>query len=134
MSDAAEIINMVEDADGTFKASTIEHNERIARGVIPKALKLIGKVPFVSDVVAAYFAARDDDTPMRAKATLMAAVAYFVLPVDMVPDFLVGLGFADDATVLATAMAVMGSHVKEKHRGMARRALRIPEKVKADAE
>ncbi len=129
MSDVAEIINMVEDADGTFKASTIEHNERTARGMIPKLMKVLGRVPFAQDLVSAYFAARDSETPTRAKAILMAAVAYFVMPFDVLPDVILGLGFTDDATVLATALGVVGMHVKEKHRGMARRILRIPEKV-----
>ncbi|MGH1421964.1 MAG: YkvA family protein [Hyphomonas sp.] len=129
MSDVAEIINTVEDADGTFKASTIEHNERLARGVIPKVLRLLGRVPFADDLVAAYFAARDSDTPKKAKAVLMAAVAYFVLPIDALPDVILGLGFTDDAAVLATALGAVGTHVKDKHRGMARRILRIPEKV-----
>lgn len=45
----------------------------------------------------------------------------------MLPDVLVGLGFTDDAAVLATALSVVGAHVKERHRVMARRLLRLPE-------
>lgn len=132
MSDVAEIINMVEDADGTFKASTIEHNERVARGVIPKLMRVLGRVPFADDLVSAYFAARDSETPTKAKAVLMAAVAYFVMPIDVLPDVILGLGYTDDAAILATALGLMGTHIKEKHRGMARRILRIPEKVTED--
>jgi len=60
-------------------------------------------------------------------AVLFAAAAYFVMPADLVPDVVVGLGFTDDATVLATALSVVGAHVKERHRAMARRLLRLPE-------
>ncbi len=69
---------------------------------------------------------------MRAKAVLFAAVAYFVTPMDMLPDFITGLGFTDDATVLATALGLVGMHVKETHRAAARRLLRVPEPVKED--
>ena len=52
------------------------------------------------------------------------------MPIDLLPDFLAGLGFTDDATVLATALGIVGMHVKDVHRGMARRLLRLPEPVK----
>jgi uncharacterized membrane protein YkvA (DUF1232 family) len=59
-------------------------------------------------------------------------VAYFVMPVDMLPDVIAGLCFTDDATVLATALGVVGAHVKERHRAMARRLLRLPEPIGDD--
>jgi len=49
------------------------------------------------------------------------------------PDVLAGLGFTDDATVLATALGVVGMHVKERHRAMARKVLRLPEPVRDPA-
>lgn len=129
MSDAAEIINTIQDENGTFRPLNVEH-ERIARGFIPKLLRVVGRVPFADDLAAAYYAARDPDTPMKAKGVLFAAVAYFVLPVDVVPDVILGLGFTDDATVLATALGIVGMHVNNKHRSLARRLLGMPEPVK----
>ena len=70
--------------------------------------------------------------PMRAKAVLFAAVAYFVTPLDLLPDFITGLGFTDDATVLATALGLVGMHVKETHRTAARRLLRMPDPIQED--
>jgi uncharacterized membrane protein YkvA (DUF1232 family) len=130
MSDAAEIINTVKGEDGTYLPKSIQRNERTARGLIPKLLRLAGQIPFADDLASAYFAARDPLTPRKAKAVLFAAAAYFVMPVDMLPDVIAGLGFTDDATVLATALGVVGAHVKERHRAMARRLLRLPEPVR----
>ncbi|MAN45320.1 MAG: DUF1232 domain-containing protein [Alphaproteobacteria bacterium] len=130
MSDAAEIINTIKGADGRFTPQSIERNERTAQGLVPKLLKVAGKIPFADDLAAAYFAARDPETPMKAKGVLFAAAAYFVMPVDLLPDFIAGLGFTDDATVLATALGIVGMHVKDTHRGMARRLLGLPEPVK----
>ena len=132
MSDAAEVINTVLNEDGRYIPQSIERDERTARGLIPKLLRLVGRIPFADDLAAAYYAARDPHTPLRAKAVLFAAVAYFVTPIDMIPDFITGLGFTDDATVLATALSVVGMHVKEKHRVAARRLLRLPEPVRED--
>lgn len=127
MSDAAEIINTVKGEGGVYLPKSIERHERTSRGLIPKLLRLAGRVPFADDLASAYYAARDPLTPAKAKAVLFAAAAYFVMPADLVPDVVVGLGFTDDATVLATALSVVGMHVKERHRAMARRLLRLPE-------
>lgn len=101
-----------------------ERAERIVRTRFWwKVRAVLGRVPFMEDVVAAYYCATDKATPVRVKAVLTAAIAYFILPVDAVPDFMVGLGFSDDASVLAAAIAMVGSHIAPSHRGAAKRAL-----------
>lgn len=80
-------------------------------------------LPFAEDVVAIYYCALDPRTPARARATLIAALAYFVLPFDIIPDFVIGLGFTDDIAVLTAAFAAMRRHVKVRHRKAAREAL-----------
>lgn len=83
----------------------------------------LARIPFAEDLVAAYYCALDRDTPGYVRAVLFGAVAYFVLPTDMVPDFLAGLGFTDDASVIAGAIAAVGSHLEPRHRERARRRL-----------
>ena len=80
-------------------------------------------VPFMDEVVASYYAALDKRTPMRVRGTLLAALAYFVMPVDMIPDFLIGLGFTDDLAVLTAAITAIQGHIKPAHRKAARDAL-----------
>jgi len=89
----------------------------------PKFWRVLGSIPFADDIAAAYYCAVDDQTPSRVKAVLMAALAYFVMPVDLIPDMLVAVGFTDDATVLATALGVVGAHIKPRHRERARERL-----------
>ncbi len=81
------------------------------------------QVPFMEDVVAAYYCALDGQTPLRAKATLLAALGYFVLPADTVPDLIVGLGFTDDIAVLTAAITAVRAHMTPAHRLAAREAL-----------
>ena len=107
---------------------------RTRRGFMPKLLRLAGKLPFADDLAAAYFAAIDPATPRKAKAVLFAALAYFVMPTDSVPDFIVGFGFADDATVLATALSIVGAQVRDRHRRSARRLLGLSEPETDDKE
>ncbi len=88
-----------------------------------KLRRVLARIPFAEDLVAAYYCACDSDTPAYVRAVLLGAVAYFILPVDMVPDILAGLGFTDDASVLAAAVAAVGRHLQPKHRARARAAL-----------
>jgi len=59
-----------------------------------KLRRFAGQVPFVEDIVAGYYCALDPATPMRVRGMLLAAIAYFILPLDFIPDIVAGLGFA----------------------------------------
>jgi len=88
-----------------------------------KLKRVAAQIPFAEDLLAAYYCAFDKDTPLSVKATLVAAITYFVLPVDAIPDVLPVIGFTDDAAVLATAINLVASHMKPVHRAAARDAL-----------
>ena len=88
-----------------------------------KLRRALARVPFAEDLVAAYYCALDRDTPGYVRAVLFGAVAYFVLPTDMVPDVLAGLGSTDDASVIAAAIAAVGRHLEPRHREQARERL-----------
>ena len=93
---------------------------RVKKGFWAKVRGTLGRVPFLEEAVAAYYCAVDRETPVQVKAVLMGALAYFVLPVDMIPDFIAWMGFADDAAVLALAIRSVEPHIKERHRHQAR--------------
>ena len=82
-----------------------------------------GRIPFMEDVVAAYYCALDANTPLRAKAVIFGALGYFILPTDAIPDFILALGFTDDIAVLTTAIAAVQAHMRPAHRAAARQAL-----------
>jgi uncharacterized membrane protein YkvA (DUF1232 family) len=81
------------------------------------------RVPFMDEVVAGYYCALDKKTPLRAKGILVAALAYFVLPADSIPDVFVGIGFTDDIAVLTAALAAVRAHMTPAHRKAARESL-----------
>jgi uncharacterized membrane protein YkvA (DUF1232 family) len=88
-----------------------------------KLRSVAARIPFAEDLLAAYYCAFDRDTPLPVKATLVGAIAYFVLPVDAIPDMLPALGFTDDAAVLATAIKLVASHITPMHREAAKEKL-----------
>ncbi|HSG96188.1 MAG TPA: YkvA family protein [Afifellaceae bacterium] len=96
---------------------------RIRAKFWPTVKKALRTIPFMNEVVAAYFAMLDSQTPMQARLTLIGALAYFVLPFDLVPDIILGVGFLDDASILAAAIASVRSSITDDHREAARQAL-----------
>ncbi len=50
----------------------------------------------------------------------MGALAYFILPSDVIPDFIPGMGYTDDASVLAAALAAVRTHLRPEHFSAAR--------------
>jgi len=95
----------------------------VEQGFWPKLRAVAGRLPFAEDLLAAYFAATDSRTPTRVRAILFGALAYFVLPADMIPDFIAGLGYTDDAAVLAAALSALARHITPEHRQHAHQTL-----------
>ncbi|HEY9233860.1 MULTISPECIES: YkvA family protein [Phenylobacterium] len=100
------------------------NEQRVARGFWPKIRKVATKIPFADDALSVWFCARDPETPTRAKALMMAGLAYFVLPTDAIPDVLAVVGFTDDAAVFAALMAVVGRNLRPRHKLAAKRLLK----------
>ena len=110
-------------ARATAWNGTKRDEERVRRSFWPKAKRVVAKLPFAEDLLAAYYCAFDRETPAQAKAALVGALAYFVLPFDAIPDMMPLLGFADDAAVLATALRLVASYIGPEHREAAKRVL-----------
>jgi uncharacterized membrane protein YkvA (DUF1232 family) len=107
---------------------TIARNRRLVdREFWTKLRKFAARIPFAEELAAAWFCVVDSDTPASAKGILIAALAYFVSPVDIIPDFIGGFGFTDDAAVLAMAIAAVSRHLKPEHYARARAALGVAE-------
>lgn len=97
-------------------------NERVVReGFAAKAKRYLRQVPMAEEVVALYFCMLDARTPLWVKGTAAAALAYFILPLDAVPDVLPLIGLGDDMTVLSAAIAAVSAHITAEHRSRARR-------------
>ncbi len=114
-------VNSIIDPSKALVPEVVKVNEqRVAKGFWPKIRKVATKVPFAADALSVWWCARDPDTPRAAKGMMLAALAYFVLPTDAIPDIIAGLGFTDDAAVFAALIAVVGKHLKPTHKASAR--------------
>jgi uncharacterized membrane protein YkvA (DUF1232 family) len=97
--------------------------ERVRSRFFATLRKAARYIPFADDLIAAYFCALDPRTPHRVRATLLVALAYFILPADVIPDFLIGVGFGDDAAVLLATINMVRSHITPAHREAAQRVI-----------
>jgi uncharacterized membrane protein YkvA (DUF1232 family) len=68
---------------------------RAVAGFVPDCAVLVGRL------------ARDTRVSRGRRLALICVVAYLALPIDLVPDFLPGIGQLDDAVVLAFALRVL---------------------------
>jgi uncharacterized membrane protein YkvA (DUF1232 family) len=68
---------------------------RALAGFIPDCLVLVGRL------------ARDPRIPRARRVVLFLVLGYLALPIDLVPDFLPGIGQLDDAVVLGLALRVV---------------------------
>ncbi|MBX3478190.1 MAG: DUF1232 domain-containing protein [Brevundimonas sp.] len=104
------------------------NERRVSRGFWPKISRTAARIPFADQVLAVWYAARDPETPTAAKGIMLGALAYFVMPVDAIPDVFAGIGFTDDAAVIAALIATLSANIRKRHRDQAAQAL---ERLKA---
>ncbi len=61
-----------------------------------------------------YYAAIKSTTPLQVKLFIFGALGYFILPVDVLPDFIAGLGYTDDVAVILGVMKACHAHIDEE--------------------
>jgi uncharacterized membrane protein YkvA (DUF1232 family) len=69
----------------------------------------------IEKALCLYEALRDADTPAWAKTTIIAALGYFISPVDAILDVTPVVGYADDLGALAIAFTMVAAHIKDEH-------------------
>ena len=102
---------------------SLRDEARFGADFMSRLKRVAKRIPFAEDLLAAWFCTRDPQTPRRVRLTLLAALGYFVLPIDALPDIMPLIGFTDDAAVIAAAIAAVAGSITPEHREQARRAL-----------
>ncbi|WP_322528165.1 YkvA family protein [Salinicola sp. LHM] len=87
-------------SDERFWGKLTRFGKRAGREVASKALQL-------------YFVLKRPDVPLWAKSTIIGALGYFISPLDAIPDFVAGVGYTDDASVLAAALVAVSIYIDE---------------------
>ena len=75
-------------------------------------------------VLVLYYVSRDPSVPRSLKLKVLGALGYFILPLDFIPDVILGLGFTDDLAALAWALFTMRKYITPEIERKARERLR----------
>lgn len=100
----ADTLRMV--ADIGLKKDSRAQVEKEFNGYL---LKYLSKIPFAEDLYCLYLFSKEVDF-LRASPAI-GALIYFISPVDLIPDYILVLGFLDDAGVVASAVAYLASEL-----------------------
>ncbi|MDQ0218178.1 DUF1232 domain-containing protein [Peribacillus cavernae] len=71
-------------------------------------------------VLLLYYTLQKPEVPAKTKATIIGALGYFILPLDLIPDFAVGVGYADDLGALGIALFQVAMYIDEEIKEKAR--------------
>lgn len=80
---------------------------------IPKIGKKLAYIPIFIQMVKYYFTKEYTDLPLGTVIAIISTLLYLVSPVDLIPDFIPGLGYLDDAAVVMACLKLVESDVKE---------------------
>ena len=98
-------------------------NETSLLKKLKKVARKIGRKA-VYYVFVLYYVARDPSVPTSLKIKVFGALGYFILPIDLIPDAILGLGFTDDIIALAWAFYSMRNYITPEIKKKARDRVR----------
>lgn len=102
---------------GVYFNSTGDGNERRKQQVRKRLFrgKFLGKgKEVIEKALQLYYAMQAPNTPTWAKAVIIAALGYFISPIDAIPDVVPFVGFADDLGVLVAALAAVATYITDE--------------------
>lgn len=70
-------------------------------------------------ILTLFYCLQDSDTPRWARGVIVGALGYLILPLDVIPDFLPGMGYGDDWAALVAALGTVAAYIKDEHKARA---------------
>ena len=92
-----------------FEAEVLESSV-IDEGRFRKVLIQAGK-RIALPAIEAFEMIKDESTPVQARISLIAALTYLIVPIDLVPDFIPIAGFSDDFVALTAVISLWSTNM-----------------------
>ena len=92
-----------------FEAEVLESSV-IDEGVLKKILLRAGRV-IAQPALEGFELLIDNSTPPQVKISIMGALTYLIVPVDLIPDFIPASGFSDDLVALTAVISLWQHHI-----------------------
>ena len=74
-------------------------------------------------VLLLYYVLRSDEVPLKEKSKILGALGYFILPADMVLDFIPMLGYSDDMAALLWTLHSVATNISPQIKSKAKERL-----------
>ena len=107
--------------DKIYEAEVLE-NSSLDENIIIKILIRAGRT-ISKPALEVFEMALDPSTPGQVRVSLMAALAYLIMPFDLFPDFMPVVGFSDDFVALTAVLSIWSKYMTPSIRARAERKL-----------
>lgn len=91
---------------------------------IKKFAKIAG-IKVVYYALLLFYTLQKPTTPILAKSIIIGTLGYFIIPLDLIPDFIPIIGFSDDLTAFLSAFVAIALYVDEDTKTKAKERLHI---------
>jgi uncharacterized membrane protein YkvA (DUF1232 family) len=116
-------MNVVLDGEILGPGLEEERARRLKRDFWKSLKRVAREIPFIEEVVAAYYCAVDSQTPPRVRTILLTALASFLLPLGPATRVLAWVGLGERTSVVALAITTVYAHITPAHRAAAKSLL-----------
>jgi len=99
------------DFGGKSEEEVEEDMEYVDENLWAKLEKGGKKISFAKDIVALYNFMKDPLVRWHRKAIVIAALIYFIVPIDTIPDLTPFFGYLDDLGVITALLKYLGSEL-----------------------
>lgn len=86
------------------------YSEKAFEGKLMRFAKKLGREG-LRQALQLFYVLRRKDLPGKTRALILGSLGYFILPVDLVPDFIPLLGIGDDLSLIAAAFLASRPYV-----------------------
>lgn len=115
-------INVEEIENLDFEKYEDKYSESGLWDKIRKNIAKIG-VKVIYQALLLYYVAQSPNCPSKIKAGIIGALGYLISPIDLIPDIMPGIGYADDAAAIATAVALAQIYITDEIKAQAKAKL-----------
>ena len=92
-----------------FEAEVLESSV-INEGILKKILLRAGRV-IAQPALEGFELLMDNSTPPQVRISIMGALTYLIVPVDLIPDFIPASGFSDDLVALTAVISLWQQYI-----------------------
>src|SRR5574344_54301 len=89
---------------------------------VEKVATIVG-IKTIYAALLLYYVLQDKTVPLQQRAIIYGALGYFILPIDLIPDYIPFVGFADDLSALLYAVHAVWKSVTPEMKARAKERL-----------